>query len=530
MNVFEDLIDELKDENLLEASIFDFAAAGNGGVAVAVVSSSNGPKAITEFEIERGDLGSDDVEPVLRPAEQRNGVDTSLKAADEAEFYRKRAKSEVASLQMVEHIITAIERENRKPASALFDDLKTKKALHVFLQVSDDMQSPEYAEAEYALLHETERWASALARRDEGISVADLRQFCETSRPPLSSQALIALARYYRNSKFSESTRAKFEFVMTRLFSKDVDGEKRELLFGRTEMIGHVRRLYGNWTSVTLIAEAEFEFEIRAAVDWFAEKASEAESAESFEALLKADFFNQLHEQKESIGEVFYMAEVTVAAIVCNIRLGNRLVDLFCDESLRTNIESIEEESGNLLSQIISGACGRTLQIREIIKTVPESENRGADVPPSPARRQRTAPSAPRHARDGRNSPSRSAPRVNKWLLAGTILAVLASGAVYFWSGGYSPAGIDSAVSAKQIAITNPELAQYLKMGRASDTTLYAITQPAWDELPEDKRKELVRKTLLLAAETNLKRVQLLNAKGRTVAFASSGKIEVLKP
>src|SRR4026209_521634 len=126
-------------------------------------------------------------------------------------------------------------------------------------------------------MRETEAWSSALSGRDRKISVANLRRFCENSRPVLSSQALIALARYYRNSAFSEQTRAKFDFVMTRLFSREIEGAKRKVLFGRAEMIGHIKTLYANWASVALYSTDDVSLKARAIVAGFEDRVAEAE-------------------------------------------------------------------------------------------------------------------------------------------------------------------------------------------------------------------------------------------------------------
>ncbi len=106
---------------------------------------------------------------------------------------------------MVEHVLSGIEREYMKIVPSSYDDLRAKTALHKFLQVQGDSTTTEYAEAEFHLMRETEAWSSALSARDSKISVANLRRFCENSRPILSSQALLGLGRFYRNSAFSRT-------------------------------------------------------------------------------------------------------------------------------------------------------------------------------------------------------------------------------------------------------------------------------------------------------------------------------------
>ena len=219
MDVFQDLIEELRDENLLEETVIDFAA-----LAAALPAQPNGDSEVAEGEL------------------------AEVKTPEtEADFYRKRAMDEVSSLQMVEHVLSGIEREHLKIVPATYDDLQAKKALHTFIQVHADPTSTDYAEAEFRLMRETEQWMSALSERDKKITAANLRRFCENSRPGLSSQALMALCRFYRNSAYSEASRSKFDLVMTRLFAREIEDQKRRLLFSPVDMVGHIKTLYANW-------------------------------------------------------------------------------------------------------------------------------------------------------------------------------------------------------------------------------------------------------------------------------------------
>src|SRR5690606_26031446 len=73
------------------------------------------------------------------------------KPVSRGEFYRKRATDEMNSLQMVEHVFSAIEREHMKIAPVPFDDLKAKMALSRFMQVSDDHRSAAHVQADFDL-------------------------------------------------------------------------------------------------------------------------------------------------------------------------------------------------------------------------------------------------------------------------------------------------------------------------------------------------------------------------------------------
>ena len=502
MNLFEDLIEELRDENLLEETITASRAAGSNATYLESKPSQSA-RLVSDTE---------------------NGSEDPAAAETSRSFYQKRAMDEVSCLQMVEHVLSGIEREYMKIVPATFDDLKVKKALHIFLQVEGDTSTKEYADAEFSLLHETESWSLALSKRDTHIPVSGLRRFCENSRPALSSQALLALARFYRNASFAENSRAKFDFVMTRLFSRETEGEKRRLLFSRGEMVGHIKTLYANWASVALYSADDATLKIRAIVAGFEDRTAEAESALTFDQLIQDDFFKKVHEFKVATGEVFFTPEVVSVAIDCNTRIGNKFIDLLRLERERTSPESVERKYGYEYDQIISEAAGKTLHLVELAKTLEGDPEPGAEPNDATASKTKTFERAPRNENGQLFSSDMF--RVNKWLLAFTILVVLASAAAYFLSS-QSSAGESATAPATSINLENTELKTYLRSGRGTAETFYAITLPAWDELEDDKKKEVLQQALVLANQNRLKNVQLISVNGRTAAVASENKLEI---
>ena len=521
MNVFEDLIEELRDENLLEHTVIDLRKAGTG---TAADSSSKGD---FDFEIDTDDsvslsgAASKDARGVR---EMEDGEQVS-----ERDFYRKRAVDEISSLQMVEHILSSIEREHMKSVPGSYDDLEAKKALHKFLQVEDDTTTSEYADAEFNLMRQTEAWCSVLGERDGRMSVANLRRFCENSRPPLSSQALLALSRFYRNASFSELSRAKFEFVMTRLFSREIEGSKRRLLFGRPEMIGHIKTLYANWSSVALYSADDLSLKSRTIVGGFDEKVGEAEGAQTFDQLIQDDFFKKVHEFKSATGELFFTPEVVAATIHCNTVVGNKFVDLVRLERDRFNLESLEQKYGYAHDQEISDAAGKTVELVELLKNLPDDDD---DVSSSdPERQQATSvlPKAARTAKKEKRSFKFELFGVNKWLLLATILIASVSGGFHFWAD-KSTTESSVAESASDVNLEGSELKEYIGTARSTPSTLYAITQPSWDPLTDDKKKDLLRQGLDIAAKTGQKNVQFVNPRGRVEAYASADRIQVMNP
>lgn len=526
MKAFEDLIEELKEENLLEETVIDLRRTHdepesdfhfNPGDAPGISEPTIVPAKEAAFVVDHG--FSDAARPPTSHGLSSQGSGK--------ESHRKRAMEEVSSLQMVEHVLSGIEREHMKMSPASFDDLSVKTSLHRFLQAAAEPGSADHSEAERELMQEIQSWVTALARRDANISVANLRRYCENSRPVLSSQALIALARYYRNAPFSEPVRGKFDFVMTKLFSRDLPDEKRKLLFGPVEMIGHIKTLYSNWSSLALYPAGENSAAVAGAVRKFKEFAAESDAAPSFDSLVAGDFFNRIRLFKEESNELFLAADVTAAAIDCNVRVGNRFIELVRSASELSEIETIEAKYGYTYDTVISNATSKTLNLLELVR---EDQSFAAGVAPDPVPvRTESKPKLDFERAPVEDSGGFRLFGVNKWLWAVLAVALLLSGGVFFWSENAVQSQGEIA-NATTIQLADPDLQKHIRLARSSNETLYGVAQPTWEAQSQDEQKELLKKALDFAQKMNMKRVNILNNKGRTIGYAAQDKIEVLGP
>ena len=296
------------------------------------------------------------------------------------EFYRRRALDQVIGLEMVEHVISGVEREQMKLVSERYDEVDVKKALHEFLKVADDVKSPEHSSLEFKLLQESENWTVELSKRDCNISVGHLRRYSETTKPSLSSQALISLARFYRNAPFTEDVRAKFDLVVTSLFTEDIANEKRSLAFKPKELSKHIQELYADWSSVPLYATEEEDSQLLLSALKYEDFIQEVENAESFDALIKKDFFRRLKAFKEKTSENFFAPILVSAAIKCNVVVGNRYVELL--EEAQEAGKNLGDKYGEVHDKSISDATSKTVNLintlREkgaIKETVQKKEN-----------------------------------------------------------------------------------------------------------------------------------------------------------
>ncbi|MDQ6788285.1 MAG: hypothetical protein M3033_15885 [Acidobacteriota bacterium] len=570
MNIFEDLIDELKDENLLEATVIETAKAESDAKTerdAKRIESENSVKESVNENFENQEVL--DFQEILAspPAPQPYAAQTdnaevfhtqtaenltenievnenvsqnqppeTAEPVDQVEFFRKRATDEVLCLQMVEHVFAGVARQQEKTVPKAYDDLKVKKDLHNFLQVSADPQSPEHAEADFLLRQETENWYAALSHNDRQISVSHLRHYCETAKPILSSQALISLARFYRNSPYSEAVRAKFDLVVTRLFSRELYNRKRELISEKDTLVKHLSRLYAEWESVSLYTSEEDESEVMLTALNFEKFIDEAESAESFDELIRNDFFNRLRSFKQSTNEQFFTPLVTATAVEGNAKIGNKYIDLLEREKENGSIEKLENTYGFLHDQVISDAVSKSLELVDILKTkfvMPEPVAKPEETVREQVVKNKETPKrineVPKKEKQKLSSQKAVKKGVNKWLVAAVIATLLISGMLFLWSGSTSEEDVKSSQDVKKLTFDNSALNEYIRDARIGNNTFFGIVLPNWENLSQDEKTEVLKKILSISQEKGFKDVRLINTEGKTVASVAGGVIDIRK-
>lgn len=534
MNIFEDLVDELKKENLLEETVVETSRAEIYDAEIIEAQTFLENYAL-EQNASTEQLSLDRDFDLTDETAVNNGnftytpsfVNTEKPKSiiNEAELYRKRATDEVSGLQIVEHILSGVEREQMNIVSKPYDDLEVKKSLFNFLQISKDVNAPEHASFEFQLMQETESWYSALSHRDKHISVAHLRRYCETTRPALSAPALIALARFYRNSPYSEAARSKFDLVVTRLFAKETGNEKRELSVPQTELVNSLTQLYTEWESVSVYTTEQNDSKNLITTLKFEDFMTEADGAESFDELVKNDFFNRLRVFKESTIEQFFVPLVTATAIESNVRIGNRYIELLEIEIKKGEAEKLENKYGFLHDQVISDATSKTLQLVELLKTKGEIYKpfvNGGVAETARFQPTTTGTSVKRTSKQNQQTWY----SVNRWLLVATILTVVCSIALFVWANQTAdPEKISRDV--KVVNLENSILKEYIKDARINKESFYAIVLPNWNEFKKEKKEEILKMVLATGAEKGFKKIYLLDQQGKAVGSASDEKVEV---
>jgi len=549
MNVFEDLVAELQEENLLELTVigdrrqtrrdsFDLEQSHlehNHLEHNDLVSPQPEQAPRTEVQIETAaDFAvAAMAEPVEKAPEY---TPQNLRQRNNKEFFKKRAMTEVSSLQIVEHIITGVEREYLKILPHTYDDFKAKKALNNFLQIPDGVNTEEHAEAEFELLQQTEAWCSALAERDKNVPVSALRQFCENTKPALSSQALLAAARFYRNLPYSEGVRSKFDFVITRLFSRANESEQRVALFSRDETLNHIKKLYAEWSSVPLYATNDDDTDVVMAALSFDDLAIESENAATFDQLIQTNFFGRLREFKESISELFFAPSVTAAAIDANVRIGNSYVKLISFEREKMDSDTIQSKYAEMDGDVVSDATARTLELGDVLKA-PRLERQHfeakEDMEESWEPEQQEQPKErivePKKKADPRAFFARIKEQIvdfNKWVLIGCALLVFATGGLVIWSNYFAKPPVSNA-GVVEVSFSNPAIDEYIEKAKVSNTMLYAQMKESWETLPKEKRLELLKTMYDGGATRGFNQVNLIDKDGKAIGFASQNRLEV---
>jgi len=497
MKIFEDQIEDLKERDLLKSIVVETGKAD--------------------------DTVKTELAPTKQPAEV-TAVNTQNQTPllNKADFYFRRAMDEIAFLQTVEYVFAGVEREQLKVVPKSYDDLKAKKILHNFLQFSPDVDSIERSNAEFQLRQATESWHSSLSQRDERLTTAHLRRYCETSRPPLSSPALVALARFYRNSPHSEPVRNKFDLVVTRLFSRENGGSKRELIFSREELVTHLTELYAEWSSVSLYSTDADDAEILEIARNLESYIEYANDAIDFDDLITSDFFTRLHSYKRETNENFYAPLITATGIESNVRIGNRYVELLETEKQKGNVASLENRYGITHDNAISDTTAKTYSLIELLK-------QRKPAPPVEQKIEREFEAGKEKVKPpakGKSTESGSS-KPNKLLVAAAVLSILVTIGIYFGTKS-SPVEIRNAASKPRINPKNSMHKEYLQEAHTENRKLIGIVSPTWDQLTEEKRKDALKEMLSFGSEKGYEKVQLENTEGKTMGFAASGSVLVL--
>ena len=503
MNVFEDLIVELQEENLLEET-------------VALRPKTNGYKKGSTNGNGNGKGTSDN----LVTFESVAASPPKYRAPLKPEAVKTNLADQMSALQFVEFVISAAEKLQGS-AGQPFDDLQVQKDFHYYSQAGADTESNEYFEAESALIDSLRNWEEDLMRRDQALPSDMIRRCAESANPPLSPQALFALVRFYRSVPVSENSYLKFDFVVTRLFSKFVDGDRRDMLCSRSDVVKHLGQRYSEWGMNAFKSLPVDDPDVALVCLSFDDFAAEVDHAARLSELIGSNFFQRLYEFKLSTGAMMFVPQITAAAIDSNLKISRKMFDLLVGEADRGGLGKFSGVD-NLL---VSNAIARTFEVVGSGDAVQHDES---DRSPAKARSKRSArppATVKAQARSGISFGSNMF-GVNRWLLLATILSVVGSVGIYFWSE-YSTSEPESTTLVKTVDLQVPELAQYIKTAKISGDMLFAVVTPEYLKLTPDKRRDVVQRVRQLGDTKGYKRINFYDQQGKTVAYGSADRIDI---
>src|SRR5262245_37710960 len=164
MTVFEDLIVELKEENLLEETVISVEGGHTAGMFALQPAEEHDFAELIEGNDAQIETAAQivDKDRVAKPPARKSNPVTAI-------------VEQMATFQTVEHILSAIDRSGSTRDRGGFDELEANKALHTAQQNAGEESSEIFENAVEELRSQVAIWQSSLAAGDEGISVSAMR-------------------------------------------------------------------------------------------------------------------------------------------------------------------------------------------------------------------------------------------------------------------------------------------------------------------------------------------------------------------
>jgi len=500
MNVFEDLVVELKEENLLENTVMDHGARSINGA----------PLKASDISVSVASNGNHKASKV--------GNREDYRPAPNAKQVKKQLSEQLSALQLIEFVLSAAENLEGS-ATQPFDDLPVKKAFHRYNQAGSDQDSNDFFEAESELISSLSDWEDNLAKRDSQIQPSAIRLYTETANPPLSPQALFAMLRFYRGVPVSEWSYTKFDFIVTRLFSKLGDGDKRAMICSRSEIVRHLTERYAEWGMDGFKSLPADDPEIAMLGLSFDDFGNEAERTANLKTIVSSQLCERFLEHKRSAGALFFIPKITAAAIEANLKISSKIIDLIGFENEKGGAGRISGLNEALMSEAIARTVNIGAVIDSDVEELPERQNSRQTLKTPRTERPRNSRSNSQKVRGS------SLFGVNKWLLMATILCVIASAGIYVWAEYFTTeTAVNNGVKTAQI--DNPDLKQFIQTAKISGSMLYAVATPEFEQMKEDQQREFLRKLQNDGVQKGYDRVSLMSAQGKILAYATKDRIE----
>ena len=217
--------------------------------------------------------------------------------------------------------------------------------------------------------------------------------------------------------------------------------------------------------------------------------------------------------------------------IESNIRIGNRYIELLEFEKIKGNSISLENKYGLTYDHAISEATGKTFALGELLNqkaaVSPPNQEKAVAANELKAAEEKIEPAATSEAKE-----IGGLAKSNRWLIALAAIALLLFSIIYFGSKSSSDSveavQTEMPVTLPKMNLEDTILIDYLQEADIQNATLNGIILPAWSELTEDKKKDVLKQMLKLGDAKGYTKIQLVDKENKLIASAANGNVFVL--
>ncbi|RMF99418.1 MAG: hypothetical protein D6735_15385 [Acidobacteria bacterium] len=444
-------------------------------------------------------------------------------------------ENEMNSLQIVDYIFSSIERKKGSHYPQKFDIAALKKRVKKLIDSRSIKDAAEQLIQEESIVNEEiARWCVLLTQRDKGITGVDLMLYCEQSKPPLNTQAILSLIRFYLELPFSEAIRVKLDVLMTMLFSFRVKKGKRQLSHSPNEIKLKLEEYYESFPNAPNFSEEE-QRKLKVAVEKFREFVSIAQNSRDLDALISSKLHEEIIRFKQQLGEDFLEPSVLAAAIECNVLVGNIYTDLLLQKKDLADVTDVSMKYPVLGQQKFLEAVVHNINSPDLFDSNTEAIDSKEITDGKETDLELQIRLNSKKAKKVRKSANTSKTKVatlefsskieHKWLIALLVIIVFLGIALYSYVEFLS--SDVKKVAAQPISLENTEFKEYIKMGKVNNELFIGVVTDKWTQLSEDEKRKLVEKLLALGKSQQFNKVYLLNNNGLTVASGADSNIEI---
>lgn len=238
-----------------------------------------------------------------------------------------KATEKAMDLQVADNFLSAVERQFLQTSPTPFDLEPFKITVDKLKKLPQEISLEKFQQVERQINKELILWQNTLGERSKKLETYHLRRYCDSNLQMLDMMDFASLTRFYWSLPHSPSNQSKFDLFVTRLFTKEIGKQPREILLEREELTKHLNELFDAWGDHTIDSKYGLD-DLQANIESIDEFISEAKSFGGFEELVKSNLFERFRAFKLVLGKQMYVPQITAATIEYNIIVGNIFSEL----------------------------------------------------------------------------------------------------------------------------------------------------------------------------------------------------------